>query len=311
MTLLGLHHVTATVDEAQPDLDFCVGLLGLRLVKQTVNFDNHRVFHFYYGNEHGTPGTLWTTFPYHGQGVRVGTIGATQVVTTAFSVPAPSLGGWRERFAAAGVRYVERDAFGEAHLVLRDPSGLEMEIVGTREDDRPAWAGGGPSPDEAIRGLHGVTLLVHDIGPTRDFLGEVLGCRVQQEVPGRARFAIGGGGPGRQFDVRHDADAIRGSNGLGTVHHVAFAIDGDEAQLALQAELQRRGIHVTPVMDRQYFRSIYFREPGGVLFEVATTMPGFTVDEPLHALGTSLKLPAWQEPGRAAIEAGLPRIDLR
>ncbi len=311
MTIVGLHHVTATVGEAQADLDFCVGLLGLRLVKQTVNFDNHRVFHFYYGNAHGQPGTLWTTFPYAGQHVRTGTIGASQVVATGFSVPEAALDAWRERFTRAGVAFSERSVFDESRLAVRDPSGLFFEIVGTRGDDRAAWSGQGLPPEVAIRGLHGVTLLVHDIGATRDFIEGVLGCRVRDEIAGCARLDVGAGGPGRQFDVRHDADAIKGVNGIGAVHHVAFAVESDEAQLALQDELQRRGVHVTPVMDRQYFRSIYFREPGGVLFEVATMAPGFSVDEPTEALGTSLKLPAWQESSRAAIEAGLPRIRLR
>jgi glyoxalase family protein len=309
--LLGLHHVTATVDEAQADLDFCVGLLGLRLVKRTVNFDNPRVFHFYYGDERGTPGTIWTTFPYRGHGVRGGTIGAGQVVATAFSVPVSSLDAWRERFRVAGVALEAQQDFGESRLVVRDPSGLVIEIVGTHDDDRMPWTGQDVPVGMAVRGLHGVTLLVHDIGPTRDFLAEVLGCAVREEVPGRVRVAVGAGGPGRQFDVRHDADAVRGLNGLGTVHHVALAIAGEDAQRALHEDLQQRGVRVTPVMDRQYFRSIYFREPGGVLVEVATIAPGFTDDEPLDALGTALKLPPWQEPDRAAIEAALPDVRLR
>lgn len=308
--LLGLHHVTATVDEAQADLDFCVGLLGLRLVKRTVNFDNDHVFHFYYGNDAGTPGSIWTTFPYRGQGVRVGTIGAGQVVATAFSVPEAALGHWRERLSAAGLAVADASDFGESRLVVRDPSGLAMELVGTREDTRTPWVAGGVPTDAAIRGLHGVTLLVHDLGPTRAFLQEVLGCHVREEAPGRVRVAVGAGGPGRQFDVRHDATAPRGVNGLGTVHHVALAITDEDAQRTLREDLERRGVQVTPVMDRQYFRSIYFREPGGVLIEVATMAPGFTVDEPLDALGTSLKLPPWQEPNRAGIEAGLPTIRL-
>jgi glyoxalase family protein len=308
--LLGMHHVTATVDEAQADLDFCVGLLGLRLVKRTVNFDNHHVFHFYYGDERGTPGTIWTTFPYRGHGVRAGTIGAGQVVATAFSVPEASLDAWRERFTAMGLAVHQARHFGETRLAVRDPSGLVIEIVGTRDDDRSPWTADGLPEHMAIRGLHGVTLLVQDLGPTRDFLAEVLGCTVRQESPDRVRIAVAAGGAGRQFDVRHDGSATKGINGLGTVHHVALAIADEEAQRALHEDLQRRGVQVTPVMDRQYFRSIYFREPGGVLIEVATMAPGFTFDEPLASLGTTLKLPPWQEPNRAEIEAGLPPIRL-
>lgn len=307
-SLVGLHHVTATVDLAQPDLDFCVGLLGLRLVKQTVNFDNHRVFHFYYGDQRGTPGTIWTTFPYAGQGVRVGTIGAGQVVTTAFSVPRVALAAWRERIVAAGRQVSEDNVFGEPRLLLRDPSGLEMALIGSDADTRGPWTGGDLDASLAIRGLHSVSLLVSDLGPTEAFLADVLGLAVSQREPGRVRVAIGEGGAGRQFDIQHDAEAVPGRNGLGTVHHVALAISGEEAQRTLHEDLQRRGVQVTPVMDRQYFRSIYFREPGGVLIEVATMAPGFAVDEPLSALGTSLKLPPWQESQRDTIEAGLPPI---
>jgi glyoxalase family protein len=309
--LVGLHHVTATVDLAQPDLDFCVGLLGLRLVKQTVNFDNHRVFHFYYGDQRGTPGTIWTTFPYAGQGVRVGTIGAGQVVTTAFAVPRVALPAWRERIVAAGREVSEDDVFGEPRLLLRDPSGLEMALIGSDADTREPWTGGGIDASLAIRGLHSVSLLVSDLGPTEAFLADVLGLAVSQREPGRVRVAIGEGGVGRQFDIQHDPEAVPGRNGLGTVHHVALAISDEESQRTLHEDLQRRGVQVTPVMDRQYFRSIYFREPGGVLIEVATMAPGFTVDEPLSALGTSLKLPPWQEPQRDTIEAGLPPIGIR
>lgn len=309
--LLGLHHVTATVDQAQPDLDFCVDLLGLRLVKQTVNFDNPRVFHFYYGNEGGTPGTIWTTFPYHGHGVRVGVIGVGQVVETAFSVPAASIPAWRDRFAAVGLAAEESARLGETHLSVRDPSGLAIAIVGTHDDARQPWTGEGVPASMAVRGLHGVTLQVPDLGPTCEFLAEVLGCHVTDEAPGIARVGVGGRGPGRQLDVRRDDDAPRGVNGLGTVHHVALAISDGDAQRALRDDLERRGVQVTPVMDRQYFTSIYFREPGGVLIEVATMAPGFTVDEPLESLGRRLKLPPWQEPNRAEIEAGLPAIRLR
>lgn len=306
--LLGLHHVTATVDAAQPDLDFCVGLLGLRLVKQTVNFDNHRVFHFYYGDERGTPGTIWTTFPYAGQGVRIGTIGAGQVVATTFSVPRASLGAWHARLAAAGLDAQQAQAFGEPRLVVRDPSGLIIELAGTESDTRTPWTGHGVDAAHAIRGLHGVTLRVDELAPTQDFLDDVLGLRVTQQEGARARVAVGDGGPGRHLDIEHGAGAERGRNGLGTVHHVALAITDEDAQRALHEDLQRRGVEVTPVMDRQYFRSIYFREPGGVLIEVATMAPGFGVDEPLSQLGTSLKLPPWQEPQRDAIAAGLPPI---
>ncbi len=309
--LLGLHHVTATVDAAQPDLDFCVGLLGLRLVKQTVNFDNHRVFHFYYGDASGTPGTIWTTFPYRGQGVRVGTIGTGQVVATAFAVPAPSIESWRQRLIAAGLDAQVSRALGETRLAVTDPSGLAIALVGSTSDARAPWTGGAVSADMAVRGLHSVTLAVSDLAPTLDFLAGVLGCVPGPQEDGRVRVAVGPGGPGRQLDVVVDPSLPRGVNGLGTVHHVALAIGTEDEQASLRDDLVRRGVDVTPFRDRQYFRSIYFREPGGVLIEIATVAPGFACDEPLDALGTALKLPPWQEPHRAEIEAGLPQIRLR
>jgi glyoxalase family protein len=305
-----LHHVTATVDQAQPDLDFCERLLGLRLVKRTVNFDNHNVYHFYYGTETGAPGTIWTTFPYHGWGVPAGVQGAGQVVATGFSVPPGALAAWRVRLAAAGVVAMEAaPRFGECALALRDPSGLAFELVEDGRDARAPWAGGGVPGPAAIRGLHSVTLLLHARGPTIELMTGLLGFSVVGENGRRTRLAAGGGGPGHLVDLVEAPDAPPALNGLGTVHHVAFAIGSAEAQLALRAELVRMGRDVTEVRDRTYFQSIYFREPGGVLFEVATTAPGFAVDEAPDALGRELRLPPWEAPHQAEIEAALPRLD--
>jgi len=310
--ILGLHHVTATADDAQADLDFCVQALALRLVKKTVNFDNHHVYHFYYGNEHGTPGTLWTTFPYKGYGVRVGTRGAGQVTATAFSVPDAALEAWagRLRDLHLAVRWGDT-RFGDRVLLVRDPSGLDMELVGTARDTRRPWLGADLGTDAAIRGLHSVTMTVRSPKETLAFVTGELGFTVVDEIEGRIRVAVGGDGPGHIIDVAHAADAPIAVNGLGTVHHVAMAVATGEEQLQLRDRLVDAGRQVTPVRDRQYFTSIYFREPGGVLFEVATLPPGFTVDEPLATLGQALKLPPWEEPHRAAIEAGLPAITYR
>ena len=307
--ILGLHHVTATVAGAQEDLDFCLVTLGMRLVKKTVNFDNHNVYHFYYGDERGTPGTIWTTFPYAGMGVPIGVKGAGQVTTTSLSVPAGSLGYWKERLAERGVPAEPAGPrFGEEALAVHDPSGLHFELVATARDPRAPWLGAGLDPAAAVRGLHGVTLTVADAEPTVRLMTELLDFRVVGEAEGRIRVGAGGERPGHTMDIVHGTGAEAARNGLGTVHHVAMAVDGPEAQRALRETLLARGIRVTEVLDRQYFQSIYFREPGGVLFEVATTAPGFTVDEPLDRLGRDLKLPAWEEPGRGAIEAGLPPI---
>ena len=307
--ILGLHHVTATVDDAQADLDFCLEALGLRLVKKTVNFDNHHVYHFYYGSEVGSPGTIWTTFPYKGHGVRAGTKGAGQVVATSFSVPAASLGFWQQRLRDRGIAAQEvRNRFGEDALRFADPSGLWFELLGSDRDDRTPWTGSSIDASEAIRGLHSVTMTVRSLDATRALLTDLLGYRIVDEAERRTRFAAGGDAPGHTIDVVVDADLESAVNGVGTVHHVAMAIANGDEQSRLRQELLQLGLKVTDIRDRCYFTSIYFREPGGVLFEVATVGPGFTVDEDARSLGRGLKLPPWEEPHRAEIEPHLPPI---
>lgn len=307
----GLHHVTATVADAQEDLDCYTGLLGQRLVKQTVNFDNPHVYHFYYGNESGTPGTLMTTFPYDGHGVPVGRHGAGQITVTSFSVPAGSLGFWRQRFADQGLPAEdEATAFGEEALRFRDPSGLVIRLVESAHDLRPPWVVPAIGAAHAIRGVHSVTLLVREPAPTVALLTELLDGAVLAESADSTRLGVGGDAPGQLVEVARAGDAQAGRNGLGTVHHVAFAVDDEATQLEQRSHLLRRGVQVTEVKDRQYFRSIYFREPNGVLFEIATIPPGFATDESPAELGRALKLPSWEEPRRAMIEAGLAPIRL-
>ena len=308
----GLHHVTATVSDAQQDLDFYTGLLGLRLVKKTVNFDNHHVYHFYYGDDRGTPGTLMTTFPYRGKGVPVGRKGAGQITSTAFSVPAAALPAWRKRLAASGVAVVEEGSrFGEEFIGIADPSGLGIELIATAQDGRQPWIAPDLDRAVAIRGVHSVTLTIGIPEPSFALLTDVLGYSILAEEESRTRLGVNGGGPGRSLDILAAPEAPVASNGLGTVHHVAMAVATPEEQLAYRAELLWHGVPVTEVLDRQYFQSIYFREPGGVLFEIATLPPGFLVDEELAALGTALKLPPWEEPHRRSIEAGLPAVTQR
>ena len=303
-----LHHVTATVRDAQDDLDFYTGLLGQRLVKKTVNFDNTRVYHFYYGDEKGTPGTIMTTFPYGQFGVRQGTHGTGQITVTAFSIPEGSLEFWSERLSHAGVDFtVEDSGFGEQSLRFTDPSGLTIRLVEARADARTPWRKPDIEESRAVRGIHSVTLTVPDPKQTLAFMNDMMDTAVVSESERGMRVAVNGDAPGRLVDIRPASDTF-GVNGIGTVHHVAFAVDDPDQQLALRAELLRRGVQVTEVMDRQYFRSIYFREPGGVLFEVATIPPGFTADESVSELGTSLKLPPWEEPKRRVIESGLPAV---
>ncbi len=303
--ILGLHHVTATVDDAQADLDFCLDLLGLRLVKKTVNFDNHNVYHFYYGNERGEPGTIWTTFPYKGHGVRAGLKGAGQVVTTSFSVPVGSLEFWRNRLRVAGVPSNDIEAhYGEPAIAFNDSSGLRFELVANDLDTRAPWTGV-VGKGSAIRGLHSVLMEVQRAQPSIDFLINALGYHVVGASGGRTRMSANLAVSGHLIDVLEQPDAKPAVNGVGTVHHVAMAIGSDQEQVKLREDLLAAGVRVTDIRDRSYFRSIYFREPGGVLFEVATVQPGFAIDEPAATLGRDLKLPEWEEPHRASIEANL------
>jgi glyoxalase family protein len=308
-SIVGLHHVTATVDAAQPDLDFVMRVLGLRLVKKTVNFDNPTVYHFYYGDETGTPGTIWTTFPYGDKGVRVGTKGTGQITATAFSVPAGSLEFWHGRLQSAGFAPIEQPSrFGEPVLLVTDPSGLNIELIATHRDPRGAWTGGGVDLQAAIQGIHSVTLTVRSAAPTVSFMAELLGFERVAEEQGRTRMAVNGDTPGRTMDVVEAPEQPAAVNGIGTVHHVAMAVPTREDQRRMRAALVDAGRQVTQILDRQYFHSIYFREPGGVLFEIATMEPGFDTDEPVARLGRDLKLPPWEEPHRAAIEAGLAAV---
>ena len=302
----GIHHVTAISGEPQRNVDFYAGLLGLRLVKKTVNFDDPETYHLYYGDGPGNPGTIMTFFPWaHAPG---GRIGAGQVVVTSFSIPATSLGYWTERLVEQGVRFEKpRDRFGETVLTFEDPDRLRVELVAT-EDGRPEWAGGTVPSEHSVRGFHHVALAVETTESTVRLMTESLGFRQVDRSEGRVRLSAGEGGPGNTVDVISASGFPRGSMGVGTVHHVAFRVPDDETQVALREEISALGYNVTPVLDRNYFRSIYFREPGGVLFEIATDPPGFAVDEAEAELGTHLKLPPWLEPRRDKLEEVLPPL---
>src|SRR5262249_15605198 len=283
MPILGLHHVTATVDEAQDDLDFCRDGLGLRLVKKTVNFDNHHVYHFYYGDQRGTPGTIWTTFPYSGRGVPVGAKGAGQVTVTSSPGPIGAFAFWRGPRGGRGIAVPDIEPrFGEPAIRFSDLSGLVFELVATSHDHRAPWIPPGGDTFEAgaaIRGLHSVTMMVRDPVKTIELMTGLLGGEVADRTERRIRVGFNGGGPGKTIDGAHRPHVEPARNGIGTVHHVAMAVSTAEEQLRLREELIRYGCKVTEVRDRCYFTSIYFREPGGTLFEIATVQPGFTADE--------------------------------
>ena len=296
----GIHHVTAISGEPQRNVDFYAGIMGLRLVKKTVNFDDPETYHLYYGDGAGNPGTITTFFPWaHAPG---GRIGAGQLVVTSFSIPATSLGYWTERLVENGVRFEKpRDRFGDTVLTFDDPDRLRIELVAA-EDARAGWTGGLIPAEHTVRGFHHVALAVETTEITVRLMTDTLGFRQVDETEGRIRLAAGEGGPGNLVDVVNAAGFPRGSMGVGTVHHVAFRVPDEETQLALREEISALGYNVTPVLDRNYFRSIYFREQGGVLFEIATDPPGFAVDEREEELGTHLKLPPWLETRRDRLE---------
>ena len=302
----GIHHVTAISGEPQRNVDFYAGVLGLRLVKRTVNFDDPETYHLYYGNGEGSPGTIMTFFPWaHAPG---GRIGAGQLVVTSFSIPISSLGYWAERLVEEGVRFDRpRNRFGDTILTFEDPDRLRIELVAS-EDARGGWAGGTVPAEHSIRGFHHIALAVESIESTVGLMTGVLGFGQVGEAEGRVRLSAGNGGPGNTVDVIGATGFPRGSMGVGTVHHVAFRVPDEETQLALREEVSRLGYNVTPVLDRNYFRSIYFREPGGVLFEIATDPPGFGADEEPERLGEQLRLPPWLEPQREQLEEVLPPL---
>lgn len=307
----GLHHVTAIAGDPQVNIDFYIKGLGLRLVKKTVNFDSPSTYHLYYGDEAGSPGTLMTFFPW-GEGVPSGRIGAGQSTSTAFSVPEGSLGWWQNHFKSIGVTSViDRVSSDEERLSLRDPDGLQLDLIASSvADPRNPWDSASVPAEHAVRGQHSSVLTVHDPDRTVDVLTNDLGLRVIAEMGNRTRLAVGTGGAGNIVDVIADPAAPTGLTAGGTVHHIAFRTPDHATQELWRQELVERGFQVTAILDRQYFTSIYFREPGGVLFEIATDTPGFNIDEPLLELGRSLKLPPWLAPSREAIEHSIAQIQI-
>lgn len=306
--IAGLHHVSAIVGPPQRNVDFYTGVLGLRLVKRTVNFDDPSTYHLYYGDGLGRPGTAMTTFPW--PNAVPGRAGRGMASATAFSVPAGALDPWMGRFAD---RALDFDApvvrFGETVLAFADPDGLPLELVAhTGAESAPGWTDGPVPAEHAIRGFHSVTLALGDPAPTARVLADVFGWAEAGDEDGRLRFVAPGSGMGSVIDLVQTDE--RGRPGAGTVHHVAFRARDDAEQAAWQDALRTAGLHATEMKDRQYFRSIYFREPGGVLFEIATDGPGFTTDETVAGLGTALQLPPWLEARRADIERRLPPLTL-
>jgi glyoxalase family protein len=310
--IVGLHHVTAVASDPQRNLDFYTEVLGLRFVKRTVNFDDPGTYHFYFGDDAGTPGTILTFFPW--PGATRGIAGAGEVTHTAFSVPLASIAYWENRLTEKGV-LVEHTGVrfgGEDVLTLADLDGMKLEIVG-HADAAPASRVPRHSDvpvEHSIRGFFGVTMLHRDAARTAETLGWMGFAKVAVEG-NRIRFAAPNGAAlGNHIDVVVDPKAGYGRSGAGSVHHIAFRTPDDATQLEWRAEIEKH-LSVTTVQDRDYFHSIYFREPGGVLFEMATDAPGFAIDEPIESLGESLQIPAWLEPQRKSIEQRLAPLTLK
>ncbi len=312
-SIRGIHHVTAIASDPQANHDFYTHALGLRLVKRTVNFDDPGTYHFYFGDERGTPGTILTFFPW--PGARAGRRGSGQATVTGFLVPPGSLEAWRERLLKAEANVeTPMERFGLRTLRVYDNDDLQLELVEHEDAARvEPWSGPGDHavPAEmAIRGFFGVTLCVRDLDATARLLVEEMGFRHEADDQKHVRYVAAGepGVPGRRVDLVFSPDASPGIAAAGTVHHVAFRVADAQQQERWLAHLTEAGHYPTPVQERQYFRSVYFREPSGVLFELATDGPGFTIDEPLEHLGESLKLPEWFEPRRERIEQVLPPL---
>jgi glyoxalase family protein len=308
--LEGLHHVTAIAGEPQQNINFYTGVLGLRLVKLTVNFDDPTTYHLYYGDGQGHPGTILTFFPW--PGAPRGRIGTGQLTTTSFAVPEKSLPYWRERLRKSDSEFEDaRSDFGEEMVFLRDPDGLQLEVVSTSNADPDRIWEHGPVPTEyAIRGFHRITVSENGYERTASLLTETLGFRQIEKHGNRFRYSLANAAPSTIIDLVCAPEGRPGRVAVGTVHHVAWRTATDAEQVRWRDNLIEREYDVTPIIDRQYFHSIYFREPGGVLFEIATDPPGFATDETVERLGTSLKLPPWLEAARPELERLLPGVEL-
>lgn len=311
----GLHHITAVASDTQTNVDFYRSVLGQRLVKTTVNFDDPHTYHLYYGDEVGSPGTIMTFFPW--RAMPSGTRGNGETAAIAYSVPPGALGFWEEHLTGLDIQVkplVER--FGATGIGFDDPDGMRLELIA---DDRPLtfrhWEDGPIPQATALQGFHGVTLWLHEVEPTAKLLTEQMGYAfVGKEDTmdgGRYRYQGASGDIGIYVDIVHRPHMAAGRFGSGSVHHIAFRTVDDGEQAEYRGKLLSAGYPVTTVQDRQYFHSIYFRSPGGVLFEIATDAPGFYYDEPVAEMGSALKLPPWLEAQRAEIERGLPVFERR
>ncbi|WP_102261119.1 ring-cleaving dioxygenase [Mesobacillus jeotgali] len=303
----GIHHITAMVNDAQRNIDFYAGVLGLRLVKKTINYDRPEVYHLYFGNESGDPGTAITFFPWANQ--LKGRIGTGQVGVTSYVIPEGTLPFWKERLNRFGVRFIQNVRYGESYLQFQDPDGLEIELVERNEGPTNTWSFGGVTPDVAIKGFGGATLISAQPHKTAEVLEDILGLENIGQEESFLRFKSAAE-IGNTIDIKL-TPSVRGLMGAGTVHHIAWRAKDEEDHKRWRALLLEKGYYPTEILDRNYFKALYFHEGGGILFEISTDSPGFAVDEPISELGEKLMLPSWLEPKREELEDLLPKVEAR
>jgi glyoxalase family protein len=306
----GIHHVTCIAGNAQENLDFYVFLLGMRLVKRSVNQDAPDTYHLFYADRAGTPGTDFTFFPW--PDMEPGRLGIGLTVEVSFAVPPGSLKYWQERFQQAGVEHdLPGTRFGEMTLPFKDPHGLALALVETGDDRQfVPWENSPVRPEYQLRGMHSVRLWERQLAPTESLLTQVMGFQLLGSEDGWHRYGVDGGGSGKLVEVKELPAERRGQWGTGSVHHVAWRVNDSDEQMKLRDVITRAGLRPTPQIDRFWFKSVYYKEPGGVLFELATDGPGFDRDEDLEHLGEQLILPPWLETQRAEIEAALPPLQV-
>jgi len=306
--ILGLHHITAIAGDAQRNYDFYTKTLGLRMVKKTVNFDDPQTYHFYFGDGVGSPGTILTFFPW--QNVRQGRNGAGMATEIGYSVPTGSLDFWKKRFEELGVRHdIISKRFGEEQLPFQDPDGLWLSLIETKNNDsRKGWETSEIKAGVALRGFHTVTLTLNNNRATSEILTEVFGYQLVAQDGDIYRYQTDAVKSAALVDLLESPGAQRGVNSGGTNHHVAFRVENEEVLMAFREKILARGLHITEKINRDYFFSLYFREPGGVLFEIATDNPGFATDETVKLLGSKLQLPNQYKGMREQIEKSLPDL---
>ena len=306
--ILGLHHITAIAGDAQRNYDFYTKVLGLRMVKKTVNFDDPQTYHFYFGDGMGTPGSILTFFPW--PRVKQGKNGAGMATGIGYSVPEGSLEFWKERFEEFNVPHGKiSKKFGEDFLNFQDPDGLNLElIIAKNKDERTPWETIEVKSNVALKGFHNVTLTLNDHKATAEILTGIFGYELEGTENNLYRYRTNAIENAAVVDILEDPKAGRGQNAGGTNHHVAFRVKDEVTLMAFREKVMQKGLHITEKIDRDYFFSLYFREPGGVLFEIATDNPGFATDETVEELGSSLQLPDRYKPARTQIEKALPEL---